>query len=81
MGEGSAVKVCAWCGAPLRQRHRVVCDNGYCGDEWERHGRGPSAAIVEHRRAHVERQPRGCATMEQFIAAGGVVYRGEAELA
>lgn len=65
---------CDWCGRPLRGARLRFC-SAACRDIWVVNGGGPSLAQVEARRAHVEAQPKGCVSVAEFIAKGGVIYR------
>lgn len=65
---------CKWCGKAMHKtydgntcsakHHRLWVSSGYNSQE-----------IVEQRATHVARQPKGCATVEEFLAAGGTIYR------
>jgi len=66
---------CRWCGsAALKTRSRVFCSH-QCHAEWEAAGRGPSLKQRIARLEHAERQPMGCTSVEEFLAAGGKIYR------
>lgn len=65
---------CAWCGNPVRNRRHTNCSPA-CREQWRQHGHGPSQRQIERRMEHIDRQPIGHATVEQFLKAGGTIYR------
>jgi hypothetical protein len=65
---------CAWCGGPVGNKRHSNC-SPVCREQWRQHGHGPSQRQIERRMAHIDASPRGCETIEQWIAAGGSIYR------
>lgn len=69
--------LCAWCEDP-HQRQNHGGDYGYtcsreCNKAWQTYR--ITRRQYEARRAHLAQQPKGCATIAEFLAAGGVIYR------
>ena len=58
---------------PLRLKRRTCCSS-MCLSEWLAAGKGPSLVEVTARPAHVTEMPKGCRTMGEYLAAGGVIY-------
>ncbi len=74
---------CAWCITPLRniaqkaQRDaRSYCSHG-CATAHFRNGYIGTKALVEARRARAGKGPKGCRTIEEWLARGGTIYREE----
>ena len=79
-GNGRQPVACAWCGKGHTRlaRNRIgytKCCNKVCDKQYAMHGHGPSRVLIDMRRAHVASQPKGCKTIEEFLAAGGVIYQ------
>lgn len=73
---GSAGQPCLWCEKPLPLKATAwasYCSNN-CAKTHGRHGFGANRRLIEQRVAHIAQQPKGCATVDEFIAAGGSVY-------
>lgn len=65
---------CAWCGGKLRGGYETrSCCSTDCTRLWTRHGFA-SKKQVEQRR-HRPPGPKGCTSVEQWLAAGGTIYR------
>lgn len=77
--------ICAWCGKHHERLSRAgepaTCCSKQCLQEWEKHGWGASKAQIAERRAHIAKQPRGCKTVEEFLAAGGTILKEAAQSA
>lgn len=74
----SGTGICAWCEGPNhpdRDSHIRLCCSIKCARDWMHHGASVSRRQVEERRAHIASQPKGCATIEAWLAAGGKIYR------
>lgn len=70
--------LCVWCGGRITSKTNKLsrnCCSISCSRDWMRHGSGPNKAQVEARTAHLAAQPKGCDSVEQFLASGGTVYR------
>lgn len=79
-GNGRRRVACAWCGKGhtrlgLNKQEYTACCTKICDRLFADHGFGPSRMLIEARRRHVALQPKGCKTVEEFLAAGGKVYR------
>lgn len=79
-GKGREPVACAWCGKGHTRLSRnkvdyTLCCTKICYKLYAEHGFGPSRLLIEARRAHVASQPKGCRTVEEFIAAGGRIYQ------
>lgn len=67
---------CQWCEKLFtRTKDRASYCSKTCADAARSYGPLVTRRQVEARRKHVESQPRGCPTVEAFIAAGGSIYR------
>lgn len=69
--------LCEWCGEPFKHNPSctAACCSDHCSHELKLHAYA-SKAKVEARRARLaEPKPKGCATIEEWLAAGGTVYR------
>lgn len=82
LGEGNGRKpvACAWCGkghtrVGRNKQDYTACCTKICDKKFAEHGFGASRLLIDARRAHVASQPKGCKTVEEFLAAGGTVYK------
>jgi hypothetical protein len=67
--------VCQWCEAPLlHNRDQSSCCSRRHFRLWASHGYTVTEKQAEARKAHLAQQPRGCASVEDFIRAGGQIY-------
>lgn len=72
-------KVCKWCEGPVgkkpHSKNVTDCCSVRCAMEWAAVLWSGSRRQIHERMAHIEHQPKGCATVEEFLARGGQVYR------
>ncbi len=70
------VVYCQWCGEKFHRSHdrRSFCSKS-CGKHYSRHGCKSRAEVEAVDLKNRPPQPKGCATVEEFLAAGGYVFR------
>jgi hypothetical protein len=72
--------LCAWCEKPHSKRSAfthgmALCCSPKCAKARMFFGKHLTLAKYEARMAHLKEQPKGCATIEEWLAAGGIIYR------
>lgn len=66
---------CSWCGDDLVNAQNSCCSHE-CAKAYIASGCGPTKAEVERRLQRLnEPRPKGCTSVEEWLAAGGAIYR------
>ena len=73
---GCSQRLCPWCECVITKRGMDGEINSYCSADHARHyaQHRASKRVIDARRAHLARQPKGCMTLDEFFASGGAIY-------